>query len=102
MNHCAFTPITDDPIVLNLNSCKDWGSLHDCIRETFGFPAYYGENWDAMWDCLTDVFFPAEERHITVEGLSALPKELQHYATTITDIFNALSEKYPWVIISYR
>ncbi|MBS6457065.1 MAG: barstar family protein [Firmicutes bacterium] len=44
-------PITTDPVVLHLDGCKDWGALHRRIRKTFGFPDYYGENWDAMWDC---------------------------------------------------
>ena len=56
MNRYAYTPITGDPIRLSLSGCADWGDLHRRIRETFGFPAFYGENWDAMWDCLTDVF----------------------------------------------
>ena len=44
MNYYAYTPITDDPIVLDLTDCQDWGDLHRRIRKTFGFPAYYGEN----------------------------------------------------------
>ena len=56
MNRNAYTPITADPVLLRLNSCRDWGTLHQRIRKAFGFPDYYGENWDAMWDCLTDVF----------------------------------------------
>ena len=59
MNRNAYTPITADPVLLRLNSCRDWGTLHQRIRKAFGFPDYYGENWDAMWDCLTDVFFAA-------------------------------------------
>lgn len=55
MNRNAYTPITADPVLLRLNSCRDWGTLHQRIRKAFGFPDYYGENWDAMWDCLTDV-----------------------------------------------
>lgn len=101
MNSCAFTPITDNPIVLNLEGCKDWGALHKCIRDTFGFPTYYGENWDAMWDCLTDVFFSPEERRIVVRGLSSLPKELQRCTEILRKIFNDLNEKYPWVTVSF-
>ena len=49
MNRNAYTPITADPVLLRLNSCRDWGTLHQRIRKAFGFPDYYGENWDAMW-----------------------------------------------------
>lgn len=70
MNRNAYTPITADPVLLRLNSCRDWGTLHQRIRKAFGFPDYYGENWDAMWDCLTDVFLQPVQRHIVVEGLT--------------------------------
>lgn len=59
MNRYAITPLAEDPVVLKLDDCADWAALHERIRKTFGFPAYYGRNWDAMWDCLRDVFFPA-------------------------------------------
>lgn len=42
-------------ILLDLTSCRDWGMVQDAIRRAFGFPAHYGENWVAMWDCLTGV-----------------------------------------------
>ena len=70
MNRNAYTPITADPVLLRLNSCRDWGTLHQRIRKAFGFPDYYGENWDAMWDCLTDVFLQPVQRHIVVEALT--------------------------------
>ena len=72
MNRNAYTPITADPVLLRLNSCRDWGTLHQRIRKAFGFPDYYGENWDAMWDCLTDVFLQPVQRHIVVEGFDAM------------------------------
>ena len=28
---------------------------HRYLQETFGFPAYYGKNLDALYDCLTDL-----------------------------------------------
>lgn len=44
-------------ILLDLTSCRDWGMVQDAIRRAFGFPAHYGENWVAMWDCLTGLFW---------------------------------------------
>lgn len=102
MNRYAYTPITGDPIRLSLSGCADWGDLHRRIRETFGFPAFYGENWDAMWDCLTDVFLPETPKHILVEGFAAMPEELQAYAQPMREIFRGPQEKYPWVTVTYR
>lgn len=102
MNRNAYTPITADPVLLRLNSCKDWGGLHQRIRKTFGLPDYYGENWDAMWDCLTDVFLQPVQRHIVVEGFDAMPQGLRAYAAPMQEIFCDLQEKYPWVSVTYR
>lgn len=102
MNRTALTPISDNPIILMLQDCRDWGMLHDRIRKAFGFPTYYGENWDAMWDCLRDVFFPSVQREIIVEGLDSMSAELQKYSCTLRDIFHDLQEIYPWVTVTYR
>ena len=89
-------------ILLDLTSCRDWGMVQDAIRRAFGFPAHYGENWDAMWDCLTDVFLQPVQRHIVVEGFDAMPQELRAYAAPMQEIFSDLQEKYPWVSVTYR
>ena len=72
--------------MLKLDDCADWAALHERIRKTFGFPAYYGRNWDAMWDCLRDVFFPAVPRRIVVEGLGAMAGDIpQKYSGTLRE-----------------
>ena len=102
MNHYAYTPITDDPIVLDLTDCQDWGDLHRRIRKTFGFPAYYGENWDAMWDCLRDVFLlERDRRQISVVGFCTMSNELQQECQTMQNIFLRLQQNYPGVVIRY-
>ena len=91
-----------DPILLDLTGCGDWVTLHRRIRETFGFPDYYGENWDAMWDCLTDIFLQPVQRHIVVKSFASLPQELWEYAAPMQELFSDLQEKYPWVSVIYR
>ena len=88
MNRYAITPLAEDPVVLKLDDCADW--------------AYYGRNWDAMWDCLRDVFFPAVPRRIVVEGLGAMAGDLQKYSGTLREIFADLQAEYPWVTVMYR
>ena len=90
------------PVFLNLTGCKDWGTLHQRIRKTFGFSDYYGENWDAMRDCLTDMFLQPAQRHIIVEGFAAMPQELREYAAPMREIFSDLQEKCSWIAVTYR
>ena len=56
--------------------CESIGSLHElhaAMKELLSFPDYYGENFDAMFDCLTDVCEPTrlEVRDLKKSGLGA-------------------------------
>ena len=43
---------------------------HKYLKETFGFSEYYGENLDALHDCLTDL---CEETKLTFLHFPSLP-----------------------------
>lgn len=47
----AFRIINENPIILDFTGCRRLGEIHKILRERFGFPEYYGENWSALWDC---------------------------------------------------
>lgn len=101
MNPYAFTPIPNGPITLDLTGCKHWKELYRRIRQTFGLPAICGENWDAVWDFLSDAIEYDEERLILVKGADTMPKELQDYALPLREIFVDLQKKYPLVRVEY-
>ena len=56
--------------------CGDLENLHElhgAMAALLGFPEYYGENFDAMFDCLTDICEPTclEVRDLKKSGLGA-------------------------------
>jgi RNAse (barnase) inhibitor barstar len=43
--------------------------LHILLAESFRFPDYYGQNWDAFDECIRDVELPP---HVEITGLESL------------------------------
>ena len=40
---------------LDFSACKDQGEVHAYLKKQFGFPEYYGNNLDALFDVLGDI-----------------------------------------------
>ena len=58
--------------------------MHYEIRDALQFPDYYGCNWDAFWDCLTDMI--GEPVHIEVIGLDVIERKFGDSAAMIVKI----------------
>lgn len=101
MSYYAYTPITDDPIVLDLTGCTDRSDLHRRIRRTFGFPGYYGENWDAMWDCIEGLFGVDASRQIHIKGFDTMSDDMRDYCRPMREIFDDLQKEYPKLPVKY-
>jgi hypothetical protein len=51
-------------------------SLLRRIAASLGFPAWFGENWDALEDCLTDLSWREAQGHVlAIEGFQFLPAD---------------------------
>ena len=61
-------------IVLDLSECNYIGEIHQCIKETFDFPDYYGENWHAFKDAFITVGVPDK---ILVKGIASVHEKLK-------------------------
>jgi len=53
---------------VDCSQINDAADLHDRFAQTFGFPAFYGRNWDAWIDCMSHLDEPGA-------GLSAIHVE---------------------------
>lgn len=42
-------------INLDFSRCEDRSDVHAYLKEQFGFPDYYGNNLDALYDVLGDI-----------------------------------------------
>ena len=48
----------------------DKTGLHKKLSEALDFPQWYGNNLDALYDCLTEIFEPT---HLIISNLPPLP-----------------------------
>jgi RNAse (barnase) inhibitor barstar len=44
-----------EAIRIDLAGCQDKAGFLGRIAAALGFPAWFGDNWDALYDCLTDL-----------------------------------------------
>ena len=52
--------------------------IHFTIRQALDFPGYYGCNWDAFWDCLTNMV--GHPIHIEIIGFDIIERKFENAA----------------------
>lgn len=91
----AFKPIEDNPIILDFSACKYLGEVHKILKSKFGLQEYYGENWDALWDCLCGLFYQRGSFKVEIYGFMSLPDDLREYCKTMLQIFDNVHKETP-------
>lgn len=95
----AFHPITENPIVLDFSKCRYLGEIHRILKEKFGLPDYYGENWDALWDCLDGLFWEAGVWRVEIKGFFSLDRELRDACRPMLEILDEVHQDTPNVTV---
>ena len=70
---------------IDFTNVQSYLEMHFAIRNALDFPDYYGCNWDAFWDCLTDM--PGRPIHIVVIGLDVIERKFGDAARELIEIF---------------
>ena len=66
--------------------------VHQIIKQELDFPDYYGMNWDACWDCLTDMV--GEHIHIEIMGMEKIQNKFPHDVKILLDMLKDLKHCY--------
>jgi ribonuclease inhibitor len=84
---------------VDLTLAKSSEQLHELLEEAFGFPSYYGRNWDAFWDCIQEVKTGPWE--IAIKGWEQLQTRLPHDARMLGEILADLQFKSPSLSVRF-
>ena len=64
-------------VILDFSGAESVGQIHDLLKGAFGFPDYYGRNWDALYDCLGDLLTDGEALSVEICGFYSMDAALR-------------------------
>lgn len=65
--------------------------LHQYLKEAFDLPNYYGNNMDALWDCLSCCY--DDSTTIELRNLDTLRKRMEQTTQTMLEVFQDLHDE---------
>ena len=66
--------------------------IHECISEALNFPSWYGNNLDALYDCLSEISYYVL---IRIVGKDIIDQRLDGYGTRLITVLTAVSMEKP-------
>ena len=69
---------------LDFTNVTHFLEVHYIIKTSLDFPDYYGCNWSAFWDCLTDMY--GDPIHIEIIGLDVIERKFDNMANMMIKI----------------
>ena len=77
-----------DLYTLDFSKVNYINEVHQIIKDELDFPDYYGMNWDACWDCLTDMI--GDPLHIEILGMEQIQNKFPSEVKIMLEIFKDL------------
>ena len=84
---------SDFVYTVDFRPVKHYRDLYKCIKNGLDLPDFFGENRDALWDCLTGfIRCPCD---IRFSGISSLSKQRRAELQKILDVFTEAEKENP-------
>lgn len=84
--------------ILEGSAFTDKKTSHRYLKERLGLPHYYGNNLDALWDCLSTAY---SERMIVFRNPQLLQKNLGRYGCSLLQVFQDVKQENPHTRLVY-
>jgi ribonuclease inhibitor len=83
----------DRIVEIEVGSVESTAELHRRLQEALRFPGWYGCNWDAFWDAITDLVEMPET--LKLAGWSSLQQRLPRDAEQLQRALSDMVAEYP-------
>ena len=81
-------------IIIDCAKVCDKAQLHRALKEALSFPDWYGNNLDALYDCLTEM---EEDTHLTLADW----EQIAPWAAGFKDVFDDAAQENPCFNITF-
>ncbi|MBQ6817938.1 MAG: barstar family protein [Bacilli bacterium] len=81
---------------LDFKMIENKGELHQYLKEKLGFPDYYGNNLDALYDELTDL---EDNTIIEIKNFNFFQEKELKYSNLLLEVFNDVIDQNPSIQI---
>ena len=89
--------IPKQAININIEDELNKETLLTSIAKAGDFPAYFGHNWDALWDCLTDT--KIKYLQLDLAGIEKINTEdFNMFKSIVEDAYRDFGQPQLWVI----
>ena len=79
--------------ILDFSKAEHYLEIHKIIKAELDFPDYYGANWDAFWDCITD-FIDSRGLDLEIIGLDKIYSEFKEDVDILVELLKDLKHIY--------
>lgn len=79
-------------VILDGKFFTDKKTTHAILKEQLELPEYYGNNLDALWDCLTTDF---TDRIIIIQHSLLIHQQLDRYGRNLINLFRRVHKANP-------
>jgi RNAse (barnase) inhibitor barstar len=79
---------------LDFSNCKYYSEIHQIIQKELGFPKWYGQNSDALWDLLTRFIYVPAEIKIIYKPKNKQSADLLAPVKEIAEVFKDAQKQY--------
>ena len=77
--------------VLDFKKIDSLLGLHHYFKKVFSLPDYYGNNMDALWDCLACCY--DENTEIELKNIASLPADMKPVVQIMLELFQDLHDE---------